>query len=223
MASSAKCWKPRRHRTATPPSAPSQEAPGGAGRRRDLGRAVRTVSAWHRGNDLPLLWPIHAKHRVLLFRLLDLMDIRSATQDRTPASPCPGTGQPAARRSRTAPTSTPETICSAPATSATVAMAASPTTTSPTATSPCSPASSRAASGSRPHPGRAAEEPVRHPARYAPCRHTGPKRTVFGRAGSRHQADAAHARPRRRAFYRPAKAIRYEHIDTLFGGEIDWG
>ena len=42
-----------------------------------------TVSAWHRGNDLPLLWPIHAKHRVLLFRLLDLMDIRSATQDRS--------------------------------------------------------------------------------------------------------------------------------------------
>ena len=42
-----------------------------------------TVSAWHRGNDLPLLWPIHAKHRVLLFRLLDLMDVRSATQDRS--------------------------------------------------------------------------------------------------------------------------------------------
>ena len=42
-----------------------------------------TVSAWHRGNDLPLLWPIHAKHRVLLFRLLDLLDIRSATQDRS--------------------------------------------------------------------------------------------------------------------------------------------
>ena len=66
----------------------------------DFGRQVRTllsekggvaalaeqceaVSAWHRGNDLPLLWPIHAKHRVLLFRLLDLMDIQSATQDRS--------------------------------------------------------------------------------------------------------------------------------------------
>jgi TnpA family transposase len=23
-------------------------------------------------------------------------------------------------------------------------------------------------------------------------------------------------------FYRPAKTIRYEHIDALFGGEIDW-
>jgi Tn3 transposase DDE domain len=23
-------------------------------------------------------------------------------------------------------------------------------------------------------------------------------------------------------FYRPAKSIRYPHIDALFGGEIDW-
>jgi TnpA family transposase len=30
---------------------------------------------------LPLLWPIHARYRSLLFRLLDLLDIRSATQD----------------------------------------------------------------------------------------------------------------------------------------------
>src|SRR5208283_3552469 len=48
-----------------------------------LAEQCETVSAWHRGNDLPLLWPIHAKHRVLLFRLLDLMDVRSATQDRS--------------------------------------------------------------------------------------------------------------------------------------------
>jgi TnpA family transposase len=48
-----------------------------------LAEQCRTVSAWHRGNDLPLLWPIHAKHRALLFRLLDLMDVRSATQDRS--------------------------------------------------------------------------------------------------------------------------------------------
>ncbi len=40
-----------------------------------------TVSAWHHKNDLPLLWPIHAKHRSLLFQLIDLLDIRSATQD----------------------------------------------------------------------------------------------------------------------------------------------
>lgn len=48
-----------------------------------LAQQCETVSAWHRGNDLPLLWPIHAKHRVLLFRLLDLMDVQSATQDRS--------------------------------------------------------------------------------------------------------------------------------------------
>jgi hypothetical protein len=48
-----------------------------------LAEQYQAVSAWHRGNELPLLWPIHAKHRVLLFRLLDLLDIRSATQDRS--------------------------------------------------------------------------------------------------------------------------------------------
>ena len=46
-----------------------------------LAKRCETVSAWHRNNDLPLLWPIHAKGRSLLFRLLDLMQIRSATQD----------------------------------------------------------------------------------------------------------------------------------------------
>ena len=46
-----------------------------------LAEQCETVSAWHRDNDLPLLWPIHARHRSLLFRLLDLLDIRSATQD----------------------------------------------------------------------------------------------------------------------------------------------
>jgi TnpA family transposase len=48
-----------------------------------LAERCETVSAWHSNNDLPLLWPIHAKTRSLLFRLLDLMDIRSATQDRS--------------------------------------------------------------------------------------------------------------------------------------------
>jgi TnpA family transposase len=46
-----------------------------------LAAQCESVSAWHRGNDLPLLWPIHARHRLLLFRLVDLLDIRSATQD----------------------------------------------------------------------------------------------------------------------------------------------
>ncbi|HKH65905.1 MAG TPA: Tn3 family transposase, partial [Reyranella sp.] len=48
-----------------------------------LADQCQAVSAWHRGNDLPLLWPIHAKHRALLFRLLDLLKIQSATQDRS--------------------------------------------------------------------------------------------------------------------------------------------
>jgi hypothetical protein len=48
-----------------------------------LAEQCETVSAWHSGNDLPLLWPIHARHRSLLFRLIDLLDIQSATQDRS--------------------------------------------------------------------------------------------------------------------------------------------
>lgn len=48
-----------------------------------LAEQCRAVSAWHRNNDLPLLWPIHARHRSLLFRLLDRITIRSATQDRS--------------------------------------------------------------------------------------------------------------------------------------------
>ena len=48
-----------------------------------LTEKCETVSAWHSDNDLPLLWPIHAQHRSLLFELIDLLDIRSATQDRS--------------------------------------------------------------------------------------------------------------------------------------------
>ena len=39
------------------------------------------VSAYHNNNYLPLLWNIHRQHRAALFRLLKLLDIRSATQD----------------------------------------------------------------------------------------------------------------------------------------------
>nr|WP_246300012.1 hypothetical protein [Sinorhizobium psoraleae] len=46
-----------------------------------LSEQCETVSAFHHNNDLPLLWPIHAKVRALLFRLLDLMDIKSTTRD----------------------------------------------------------------------------------------------------------------------------------------------
>jgi TnpA family transposase len=48
-----------------------------------LAEQCQTVSAWHSDNDLPLLWPIHARHRGLLFRLIDLLDIQPATQDRS--------------------------------------------------------------------------------------------------------------------------------------------
>jgi TnpA family transposase len=48
-----------------------------------LAQQCAAVSAWHGDNDLPLLWPIHAHHRSLLFQLLDLMEIQSATQDRS--------------------------------------------------------------------------------------------------------------------------------------------
>ena len=47
-----------------------------------LAETCETVSAWHSDNDLPLLWPIHARYRSLLFELIDLMHIGSATQDR---------------------------------------------------------------------------------------------------------------------------------------------
>jgi hypothetical protein len=46
-----------------------------------LSEQCETVSAFHHNNDLPLLWPIHAKVRALLFSLIELMDIRSTTQD----------------------------------------------------------------------------------------------------------------------------------------------
>lgn len=48
-----------------------------------LAERCETVSARHGNNDLPLLWPSHAHTRNLLFRLLDLMDLRPATQDRS--------------------------------------------------------------------------------------------------------------------------------------------
>ena len=64
----------------------------------DLGQDVRTilekqggteqllhqyesVSAYHQNNYLPLFWDIHAKSRSVLFRVLSLLRIRSASQD----------------------------------------------------------------------------------------------------------------------------------------------
>ena len=47
-----------------------------------LSEQCATVSAWHGDNVLPLLWPIHAQTRSLLFEILDQLEIQSATQDR---------------------------------------------------------------------------------------------------------------------------------------------
>ncbi len=46
-----------------------------------LGAQVAAVSAYHNGNYFPLLWPVHAKHRAVLFRVLDLLQVEAATQD----------------------------------------------------------------------------------------------------------------------------------------------
>jgi len=48
-----------------------------------LSEQCKNVSAWHGNNDLPLIWPIHAPTRSLVFGLLEQMDVRAATQDRS--------------------------------------------------------------------------------------------------------------------------------------------
>jgi len=47
-----------------------------------LGAHVEAVSAYHRNNYLPLLWYAHATHSYVLFRVLELLGIESATRDR---------------------------------------------------------------------------------------------------------------------------------------------
>lgn len=47
-----------------------------------LGTQFQAVTAYHNNNYLPLLWPIYAINRAVLFRLLDLLRIESSTQDR---------------------------------------------------------------------------------------------------------------------------------------------
>ncbi len=46
-----------------------------------LGTQVESVSAYHQGNYLPLLWQFHADHRSVLFRVLELVGLASTTQD----------------------------------------------------------------------------------------------------------------------------------------------
>ena len=46
-----------------------------------LGAQVESVSAYHQGNYLPLLWQFHADHRSVLFRVLELIGLAPTTQD----------------------------------------------------------------------------------------------------------------------------------------------
>jgi hypothetical protein len=46
-----------------------------------LGAQVESVSAYHQGNYLPLLWQFHANHRSVLFRVLELIGLAPTTQD----------------------------------------------------------------------------------------------------------------------------------------------
>ncbi len=46
-----------------------------------LDARYEVVTAYHQNNYRPLLWPAHTKNRAVLFRVLDLLQIKSATQD----------------------------------------------------------------------------------------------------------------------------------------------
>ena len=46
-----------------------------------LGAQVESVSAYHQGNYLPLMWQFHADHRSVLFRVLELIGLAPTTQD----------------------------------------------------------------------------------------------------------------------------------------------
>ncbi len=46
-----------------------------------LNDKFRLVIAYHHNNYLPLLWPAHATNRAVIFRVLDLIQIKSSTQD----------------------------------------------------------------------------------------------------------------------------------------------
>ena len=46
-----------------------------------LERECTAISAYHENNYLPLLWSVHSGGRAVLFRLLELLELRSASQD----------------------------------------------------------------------------------------------------------------------------------------------
>lgn len=47
-----------------------------------LNDQFKLVTAYHHNNYLPLLWSAHATNRAVIFRVLDLIQIKSSTQDR---------------------------------------------------------------------------------------------------------------------------------------------
>ncbi len=55
----------------------------GLGGVNSLQRQCDTFSVYHHNNYLPQMWDIHAKNRIVLFRLLDLIKIKAASQDDT--------------------------------------------------------------------------------------------------------------------------------------------
>lgn len=48
-----------------------------------MANQLKLVTAYHHNNYLPLLWPAHANNRAVIFRVLDLITIRSSTQDQS--------------------------------------------------------------------------------------------------------------------------------------------
>ena len=46
-----------------------------------LNEKVNAVSAYHHNNYLPFLWSAHAAHRTAVFRVLDMIKMKSSTQD----------------------------------------------------------------------------------------------------------------------------------------------
>ena len=48
-----------------------------------LNAQFKLVTAYHNDNYLPLLWPVHAVNRAVIFRVLDLIQIQSSTQDKS--------------------------------------------------------------------------------------------------------------------------------------------
>ena len=49
-----------------------------------IAEKFRRVQVYYQNNYLPLLWAAHANNRSVIFRVLDQLEIQSATQDQSP-------------------------------------------------------------------------------------------------------------------------------------------